>query len=353
MDFTDNLKMLADRITKVRNTIKTEEATKTALILPFIQALGYDIFNPMEVTPECDCDYGTKKGEKIDYTIFKDNTPIMIIECKHLTEDLSKHQAQLFRYYHVSKAKFAVLTNGIKYKFFTDLETPNKMDDRPFFEVDMEDLKGTQIEKLKEFHRDNFNVDSILNTASELKYTTAIKNIIIAESKEPSEDFIKFFTKQVYSGRLSKDIIEQFADIVKRAFSQFTNDYVNNRLKQAITPDVPIVEAEQEQNEQPEIKESKVITTEEELQGYYIVKAIVAGKVDLSRIVYRDAQSYFAILFDDNNRKPVCRLHFNGCKKYIGVFDKDKNETKHLINTIEDIYNYSGDIISIVEYYFS
>lgn len=353
MDFTDNLKMLADRITKVRNTIKTEEATKTALILPFIQALGYDIFNPMEVTPECDCDYGTKKGEKIDYTIFKDNTPIMIIECKHLTEDLSKHQAQLFRYYHVSKAKFAVLTNGIKYKFFTDLETPNKMDDRPFFEVDMEDLKGTQIEKLKEFHRDNFNVDSILNTASELKYTTAIKNIIIAESKEPSEDFIKFFTKQVYSGRLSKDIIEQFADIVKRAFSQFTNDYVNNRLKQAITPDVPIVEAEQEQNEQPEIKESKVITTEEELQGYYIVKAIVAGKVDLSRIVYRDAQSYFAILFDDNNRKPVCRLHFNGCKKYIGVFDKDKNETKHLINTIEDIYNYSGDIISIVEYYLS
>lgn len=353
MDFTDNLKMLADRITKVRNTIKTEEATKTALILPFIQALGYDIFNPMEVTPECDCDYGTKKGEKIDYTIFKDDTPIMIIECKHLTEDLSKHQAQLFRYYHVSKAKFAVLTNGIKYKFFTDLETPNKMDDRPFFEVDMEDLKGTQIEKLKEFHRDNFNVDSILNTASELKYTTAIKNIIIAESKEPSEDFIKFFTKQVYSGRLSKDIIEQFADIVKRAFSQFTNDYVNNRLKQAITPDVPIVEAEQEQNEQPEIKESKVITTEEELQGYYIVKAIVAGKVDLSRIVYRDAQSYFAILFDDNNRKPVSRLHFNGCKKYIGVFDKDKNETKHLINTIEDIYNYSGDIINIVEYYLS
>lgn len=353
MDFTDNLKMLADRITKVRNTIKTEEATKTALILPFIQALGYDIFNPMEVTPECDCDYGTKKGEKIDYTIFKDDTPIMIIECKHLTEDLSKHQAQLFRYYHVSKAKFAVLTNGIKYKFFTDLETPNKMDDRPFFEVDMEDLKGTQIEKLKEFHRDNFNVDSILNTASELKYTTAIKNIIIAESKEPSEDFIKFFTKQVYSGRLSKDIIEQFADIVKRAFSQFINDYVNNRLKQAITPDVPIVEAEQEQNEQPEIKENKVITTEEELQGYYIVKAIVAGKVDLSRIVYRDAQSYFAILFDDNNRKPVCRLHFNGCKKYIGVFDKDKNETKHLINTIEDIYNYSGDIISIVEYYLS
>ena len=353
MDFTDNLKMLADRIAKVRNTIKTEEATKTALILPFIQALGYDIFNPMEVTPECDCDYGTKKGEKIDYTIFKDDTPIMIIECKHLTEDLSKHQAQLFRYYHVSKAKFAVLTNGIKYRFFTDLETPNKMDDRPFFEVDMEDLKGTHIEKLKEFHRDNFNIDSILNTASELKYTTAIKNIIIAESKDPSEEFVKHFARQVYSGRLSKDVIEQFADMVKRAFSQFTNDYVNNRLKQAITPDVPIIEAEQTpaEPELPETKDNKIVTTEEELQGYYIVKAIVAGKADLSRIVYRDAQSYFAILFDDNNRKPICRLHFNGGKKYIGTFDKDKNETKHLINSLEDIYSHSSEIISIVEYY--
>lgn len=349
MDFKDNLKMLADRIAKVKDTIKTEEATKTALILPFIQLLGYDIFNPMEVTPECDCDYGTKKGEKIDYTIFKDEQPIMIIECKHLSEDLTKHQAQLFRYYHVSKAKFAVLTNGITYKFFTDLETPNKMDDMPFFEINMLDLKDTHIEKLKEFHSNNFNVDSILNTASELKYTNAIKNIITTESKEPSEEFIKYFAKQVYSGRLTKDVLDQFGAIVKRAFSQYANDYVNTRLKQAIAPEeIHIEQSEPIDQSKPD---DKIITTEEELQGFYIVRAILAGKTDIKRVCYRDAQTYFAILFDDNNRKPICRLYFNGGKKYVETFDKDKKGTKHLISSLEDIYSLTSIITETVESY--
>lgn len=344
--------MLADRIAKMKETIKTEEATKTALILPFIQLLGYDIFNPAEVIPECDCDYGTKKGEKIDYTIFKEGTPIMIIECKHWGEDLAKHQAQLFRYYHVSKAKFAVLTNGIVYRFFTDLETPNKMDDMPFFEVDMLNLKDTHTDKLKEFHSQNFNVDSILNTASELKYTNAIKNIIISESKEPSEEFVKYFTKQVYSGRITKDITDQFTLIVKKAFSQFANDNVNARLKQAITPDEPIIEPKEEIKIE-EKPDDKIITTEEELQGFYIVRAILASTTDMKRVTYRDAQSYFAILFDDNNRKPICRLHFNGGKKYVETFDKDKKGTKHLIASLEDIFTLASTIIETVNTYLS
>jgi hypothetical protein len=72
MDFKDSIKQIAERAEKIKGNLPTEEATKTALILPFIQALGYDIFNPTEVLPEMSCDIGTKKGEKIDYAILKD-----------------------------------------------------------------------------------------------------------------------------------------------------------------------------------------------------------------------------------------------------------------------------------------
>lgn len=349
MDFKDSLSILADRIGKLKDTIATEEATKTAFILPFIQSLGYDIFNPIEVIPECDCDYGTKRGEKIDYTICKDGTPIMIIECKHWKEDLNKHQAQLFRYFHVSQAKFGVITNGIVYRFFTDLEEANKMDEKPFFEINMLDLKDSHIEKLKEFHSNYFDIDNILTTASELKYTNAIKNLIAEEAQNPSEEFVKYIAKHLYSGKVTKSILDLFVPMVKRAFMQYTNDYVNDRLKQAIIPDVPVVEEEKEDvllN-----TEEKIVTTEDEMMGFFIVRAILANTIDVKRISYRDAQSYFAILFDNNNRKPICRLHFNGGKKYVETFDYDKKGTKHLISSVEEIYSLSQILIDTIGYY--
>ncbi|WP_418409333.1 type I restriction endonuclease [Alistipes sp.] len=350
MDFKDKLLMLGDRVAKLKDKIGTEESTKTSFVLPFLQNLGYDIFNPLEVTPECDCDYGTKKGEKIDYTVCLDGQPIMLIECKHWREDLDRHKAQLFRYYHVSKAKFGVLTNGIVYKFFSDLESQNKMDDKPFFEINLLDLKDSHIEKLKEFCHDQYNVENILNSATELKYINALRAYIVTESQSPTEDFVKFFTKQVYDGMVTKSVLDDFTPMVKRAFQLFTNDYVNERLKSAITPEMPAVDAP-DGNEAASAEESKIITTEEELQGFYIVRAILCNTVDLNRVVDRDAQSYFAILFDNNNRKPICRLHFNGGKKYVETFDANKVGTKHLISSLNDIYQLSDTLINIVEYY--
>ena len=126
MDFKDQIKVLAERVIKLKENLQTEEATKTALIMPFIQALGYDIFDPTEVIPEYTCDLGIKKGEKIDYAICQDNAPIILVECKHWKENLDAHNSQLFRYFHVSKARFGILTNGIIYRFYTDLVEKNK-----------------------------------------------------------------------------------------------------------------------------------------------------------------------------------------------------------------------------------
>ena len=148
----------------------TEEATKNGFIMPFINALGYDVFNPLEVIPEYTCDIGTKKGEKIDYAILKEGAPIILIECKHWKENLNVHSGQLLRYFHVSKAKFGILTNGIEYRFFTDLDETNKLDEKPFLNVSLTDLRDNDFEELKKFHKSYFDVERILNTASELKY---------------------------------------------------------------------------------------------------------------------------------------------------------------------------------------
>jgi len=191
MDLKDQLKQIADKINKFKDSTQTEEATKNAFIMPFINALGYDIFNPQEVVPEFVADIGSKKGEKVDYAILKNGIPVILIECKHWRENLDIHNSQLLRYFNVTKAKFAILTNGINYRFYTDLEEPNKMDDKPFLDINITDLKDAQIEELKKFHKSYFDLDKIINTANTLKYSNEIKNILNDEFKQPSEDFIK------------------------------------------------------------------------------------------------------------------------------------------------------------------
>ena len=217
MDFKDLIKQLSERVEKLKDNLQTEEATKTALIMPFLQTLGYDVFNPLEVMPEFVCDIGTKKGEKIDYAIFKDSDPIILIECKHWKQDLTLHDNQLLRYFHVSNAKFGILTNGIVYKFYTDLETPNKMDEKPFLEVDLLNVSGSDIEELKKFHKTYFDLENILSSASELKYTRELKQLLRSEFANPGADFVRIFAKQVYDRLLNQKAIDQFTILVKKS----------------------------------------------------------------------------------------------------------------------------------------
>ena len=352
MDFKDKLMTLAERVGRLKEQVNTEEATKMSFIMPFINALGYDVYDPTQVTPESICDYGTKKNEKIDYTINIDGAPIMIIECKHWAQDLDKHKAQLFRYYQVSPAKFGLLTNGIVYKFFTDLETPNKMDDMPFFEVNILELRDSHIEKLREFSRERYDVNTILNSAHELMYVGAIRSLINSLATNPTDEYVRFLVKQVYEGVVTAKVIEDFRPMVIRAHNQVIADSVNLRLKSAFAPEVPSVDKPVAEPiaEEP-AKENKIVTTEEEIQGYYIVKAILASTIDIDRVTMRDAQSYCAILCDDNNRRPICRLHFNAKQKYIEVFDANKVGTRQPIDKLSDIYNFSSDIIATAKSY--
>lgn len=350
MDLKDQLKLIADRAVKLKDQIQTEEATKNAFVMPFLQSLGYDVFNPIEVVPEFISDIGLKKGEKIDYAIFKDGNPTILIECKHWAQNLSIHDGQLLRYFHVSKAKFGILTNGIVYRFYSDLVAPNKMDEKPFLEFNITDIKDNQIEELKKFHKSNFNAESIVNTASELKFMNELKQLLQQELNNPSPEFVKHFAKQVYPSVITAKVLEQFTELTKKSIQQHISDLITERLKTALSKED---EKNVENNSTDEIIEdiNKIFTTEEELEGFMIVKTILRQHIPAARVTYRDAQTYFSIFLDDNNRKVVCRLHFNGIKKYIGTFDEKKKETKSEILSLDDIFAHSELLLKTIEHY--
>ena len=347
MEINNKLKQLSDKIVNLKEQIQTEEATKTAFILPFINLLGYDIFNPIEVVPEFTADIGLKKGEKVDYAIIEDGEPILIIECKHWKENLDIHNSQLFRYFHASKSKFALLTNGIEYRFYSDIDATNKMDEKPFLEFDITKIKENTITEITKFHKTNFDIKKIVDNASSLKYSKEIKKIFEKQLTDPASDFIRFFTSKIYEGRQTEKVLEQFKDLVSKSINQFITEKVNDRLHNALQK-----EEEQQVIENVEVvEESKIITTEEELEAYKVVVAILRKKIPSERIVYRDTQSYFGVLLDNNNRKPLCRFHFNGKSKYLGIINDKKQEIKQKIETIDDIYNFDEALLSTIEFY--
>jgi hypothetical protein len=351
MDLKDQLKLIADR-TKHKESIQTEEATKNAFVMPFLQSLGYDVFNPLEVVPEFIADIGIKKGEKIDYAIFKDGHPTILIECKDWRQNLNVHDGQLLRYFHVSKAKFGLLTNGIVYRFYSDLVAPNKMDEKPFLEFNITEIKDNQIEELKKFHKANFDAESIVNTASEMKYMNELKHLLHQELTEPSSEFVKYFAKQVYPSVVTAKVLEQFTELTKKSIQHYISDLITERLKTALSKEDEKNKVENEISAEQNLEDiSKINTTEEELEAFLIVKTILRQKVPATRVTYRDAQSYFAIFLDDNNRKAICRLYLNGGKKYLGTLDDNKKETKFEIATLDEIFNYSEILLKTTELY--
>lgn len=354
-EFMEKIKGLSKRVSSIIDGIQNEESTKTSAILPLFQIMGYDVFNPNEFLPEFHADVGIKKGEKVDYAILKDGEPLILIEAKPIYDDLMKHDSQLFRYFGTTKAKFGILTNGIIYKFFTDLDEPNKMDSNPFFIFNLLEPRDSKVAELHKFRKNEFDVDNILNTASELRYTHEIKELLRNEIDNPTDEFVQFFLNHIYQGRKTQKVIESFREVVKKSMNNFINEKVNDKLQAALnnsyaetavskveteTEEVEDVEEVEEKDEEPEI-----ITTEEEIEGYVHVKIILKEIINPERVYYRDNLSYFNILIDDNIRRWVCRLGLNNSKKWIQF--NDGNKTNYKIDSLQDIYSYKEQIIQI------
>lgn len=366
MDLIDSLREIAAKIPTLREkrVIDTEEGTKHALVMPFIAALGYNVFDPTEVRPEFTADVGVKKGEKVDYAIMRDDQPIMLFECKMLGAKFDSERragefaTQIYRYFSTRQARFGILTDGIRYFFMTDLVEPNKLDKDPFFVFDLESFKQPDVDRLKQFSKSMFDVTQILSTATELKYRNLIKTYFTNQFENtPSDAFVRLVLQETQAygeGRVTQQVVNDFRVRTQEALKQVVNEQVDNRLKialEGVPAPAPLpTTVEPATIEEPAATQA-IVTTQDELDAYYIIKSILREVIDVKRITMRDAQSYCSILIDDNNRRPVCRLRFNTAQKYLVIVAPDRSENKVPVNALDDLYAHADALKAIALHY--
>ncbi|HBF0592800.1 endonuclease [Clostridioides difficile] len=374
MDFSDKINQFSKRIETLKNNLTTEEATKTALIMPLFQILEYDIFNPLEFMPEFIADVGVKKGEKVDYAILKDGKPLILIEAKCASDKLKKHDAQLFRYFTATEAKFAILTNGIIYKFFTDLEEKNKMDEKPFLVLNLLNMDDNKISHLKKFTKNSFDIDTIFNIASELKYTSLIKSQLNMQLENPSDEFVRFIINDFYNGIKTQNVVEKFRPIVKRSLSQFVNDFMNEKLKLLLENDNEDYEKKKvkdnkkkEKNKidndltkkqdgnnlsKPEIEpKNNILLTEDELKAIDIVQNILIENVSKDEISYKKVKDDIFILYKNDIKNWVCKITLNSSNKTISLPNGENDYLEYKMDEVIDIKELKDDLIFIIKKY--
>lgn len=352
-DFYEKISALSKRSQAAEKHASTEEATKTAVILPFIQALGFDVFNLEEVVPEYVADVGTKKGEKVDFAIRIDGKVAILIEAKPIGSKLGEAQFnQLYRYFSVTDARLGVLINGREAWFFSDTDAPNKMDKKPFFKFDLQEHEKSQVEELAKFQKQEFEIETIIEAASNLKYTRAAANFLKAQLANPDDDFVRLIGRNIYDGSITKAVAEQLRPSIQSSLDEIIRDRIQDRLGVTFLSEPQRTSFEEDLGEGLDVDDGGIVTTEEEVQGHLIVRAIGAKVSGIDRINMRDSKSYCAILMDDNNRKPICRFYFNSpTTKYIGIFDENKNETKHKVDDVNELYEYSDQITAAISNY--
>jgi len=354
MDFIDTLKQFSARAGKHAPQVKNEEATKTSLVMPFFQAVfGYDIFNPDEFVPEFTADVGIKKGEKVDYAIVLGGNPVILIEAKWCGESLDKHDSQLFRYFGTTKAKFGILTNGLVYKFYTDLDEQNKMDLTPFLELDILNIKDSLVPELKRFCKTNFDASEIFGRASELKYSNEIRAYFTEQLKEPSDEFVRFMISCTYEGRATSAVVEKFRPIVKTSLNSLISEMMSDRITTALKKDSATEEPVNETSAAPQAdEEAQQVQSEpsqDEILAYKIIKAILVEQMDVNQITYKKTVHYFAVLYGDASSKRssnwICRINVGLNKSYI-AFPTEGKDDKSAITSVNDLYAFKDNIIA-------
>jgi predicted type IV restriction endonuclease len=355
MDFIDETKALAATIPRIRDQLKTEEATKMSLVVPFIyRVLGYNVSDPTEVVPELSADFGQASAAKVDYGIFIDSEPVLLFECKSCGQDLQKKdEDQLRKYFAASKSsRIGIVTNGIRYLFFTDLDDAHLMDEKPFLEFNLLEIKDNDplFPELKKFTKANFHIDDLAESARELRYMKEIKATIDKEFNAPSEDFVKFFAGEVYRGKkIVKKVLDQFTVLTKKALAQYIRDQIDNKINKAFGEDdkggVTTEETDTQVTALPEPP------TDEEKEAYHIVRAILCQSIDPTRITYKNLKKGFTVVLDDKQTKPICRLYFDKESNEVGLLDENKVETRQAIQQPSDVYRFSEELKAIAVHY--
>ncbi|WP_240517249.1 hypothetical protein [Paracoccus salipaludis] len=225
------------------------------------------------------------------------------------------------------------------------------MDKKPFFSFDLQAYNTNQLSELARFQKDVFDIGSILEAASNLKYVESAAAFLKEQLEKPNDDFVRLIGRSIYEGSLTKNVLEQLRPAVQAALDEVVRDRIQDKLSISL-PSKPSSDTREPPAAPVEASTDEVVTTDNELQAFMIVRAIGASVMPVERITMRDSRSYCAIFADNKNNRPICRLYFNAKSvRRIGVFSPDKSESRYEIDDLADIYKYSDEIKSVVKAY--
>ena len=266
--------------------------------------------------------------------------PVILVEAKAANKKLDNHKSQLFRYFVSTPAKFAILTNGIEYRFYSDLDEPNKMDKDPFLTVNLLNLKDAQISQLSKFQKSNFSISDILDSASLLKYVNIFKDYIDRQFQEPADEFVKLLLQPVYKGVKTQNVIERFRPVVTKAMTEYLTETLNEKLQAAL-----------ETTATTSANDINALKTNEHWEILNIIKEILQNVIDVRKVSLKYTSAYIAVLYEKNTRKWICRITLSSNQQSLIIPDENKNELRYNIDDISDLFKYSEQIIESARRY--
>ena len=352
-DFSDKIASVVERYQAAEQKATSEADTKNAVVEPFIRALGFDTSRLEEVKPEFTADVGEKHGEKVDYALQIDNKISVLIECKKIGTSLNAtHINQLFRYFQDTDAKIAVLTNGREFRFFSDTEQKNKMDRIPFFTFDLMVHDKNGLGLLLKFCKEEFNPNVILDIASRLKSRKKLVDYLSEQSNNLNDEFVKFIAREIQAGFPSKAVKERLKSALVEAFFEVSRLRYDDTSNVA-SPNERRIGGEAEVGADILQHEEREFTESEEI-AYRIIQAISAQVTKVNRVYLRNAKGLgrSTVILDNNGQKRICKFDFtNDQKLHIRISNKNSQEKKYKIQSVEDIYSHATEIISIIEHH--
>lgn len=387
MVFVDDIAKVSEQVRKRAELVTGEESTKMALIVPFFSALGYDVSDPAEVIPEFVADFATKKSgqfEKVDYAIAINGVIVMVVEAKARDKKPEAHDGQLKKYFNALIAtRVAIVTNGVEYRFFTDLRHDNVMDDEPFFSFNVLEYDSKHLENLKFFHRDNFDSAIIKRHAEEMVYLKGMTHLVDNLLRSPPDEFVRFLVSQLSSiapsctveGRITNKVINKFRPIIKKSIQsslvELMTQSISREMGQAeenLADQAVEIEETQDEQEQ-DLEEVKVDTTAEELEAFEKVKSIATrSECHSLEVKYKDVISYFGLnvgkttwwflrfYLSPKKKSFVTRLTVNEVKALAPNFEVQEMSasmgdaaSRVIISSVNDLDNLSDLILKCYE----
>lgn len=353
--FTQEVLKHAQHISNVGEHCTTEETTKQALILPLLAILGFSPYDPTKVRAEYAADLpGVKNGERVDYALFCQSLPVMLIEAKPYKENLTNHAPQLMRYFNASpEVEFAIITNGREWRFFTDLKNKNVMDEKPFLTINFEKLDQNKVKTLFGFHHDTFQPETLRLLAEENTYLSAFTKTISRSLKEVDPDFVRYVASHSNTGRqLTQKFIESVTPLVKQAIQKAVSEMVVSGLSspnQQTETATEKAESDTDTNENSDKvldivdpNNSKIVTTINEQNLFNMVTVLLGSEADIES---KDTESYFSILYQGKSNRWLLRYFGDKQKPYITV-PLELSE-QHIQEIERAKLNYNGSTIQL------